>query len=190
MWYYEKKLQYPVNIKKCDLRMAKVVMAQLGGPDGELAASLRYMSQRYLMPTGKSKALLTDISTEELAHVEMISAMLVQLMDGATQGQLQEAGLAGYYTQHGKAIYPADVNGVPFTSAYFQSMEDAITNLHEDMAAEQKARTTYEQLMKQTDDPDVLEPLRFLRQREVIHYQRFGEALNDVSFIKEHKKLF
>ena len=125
----------------------------------------------------------------DVKGIEMISAMLVQLMDGATPSQLQEAGLAGYYTQHGKAIYPADSNGVPFTSAYFQSMEDAITNLHEDMAAEQKARTTYEQLMKQTDDPDVLEPLRFLRQREVIHYQRFGEALNDVSFIKD-KKMF
>lgn len=190
MWYYEKKLQYPVNIKRCDLRMAKVIAAQLGGPDGELAASLRYMSQRYLMPTGKTKGLLTDISTEELAHVEVISAMLYQLMDGATPAQMEEAGLAGYFTQHGRAIYPADANGVPFTSAYFQSMEDAITNLHEDMAAEQKARTTYEQLMKQTDDPDVLDPLRFLRQREVIHFQRFGEALNDVHFLKGMKKVY
>ena len=190
MWYYEKKLQYPVHIKKCDLRMAKVIMAQLGGPDGELAASLRYMSQRYLMPSGKIKGLLTDISTEELAHVEMISAMLVQLMDGATSSQLQEAGLSGYYTQHGKAIYPSDANGIPFSAAYFQSMEDAITNLHEDMAAEQKARTTYEQLMKQTDDPDILEPLRFLRQREVVHYQRFGEALNDINFLKDRQKMF
>ena len=120
----------------------------------------------------------------------MISAMLVQLMDGATASQLQEAGLSGYYTQHGKAIYPADANGIPFSTAYFQSMEDAITNLHEDMAAEQKARTTYEQLMKQTDDPDILEPLRFLRQREVVHYQRFGEALNDINFLKDRQKMF
>ena len=123
MWSYEKKLQYPVHIKKCDLRMAKVIMAQLGGPDGELAASLRYMSQRYLMPSGKTKGLLTDISTEELAHVEMISAMLVQLMDGATSSQLQEAGLSGYYTQHGKAIYPSDANGIPFSAAYFQVLQ-------------------------------------------------------------------
>ncbi len=189
MWYYEKKLQYPVNIKRCDLRMAKVLAAQLGGPDGELAASLRYMSQRYIMPTGKTKGLLTDISTEELAHVEIISSMMFQLMEGATPAQLQEAGLAGYYTQHGRSVFPADANGVPFTSAYFQSMEDPITNLHENMAAEQKARTTYENLMNQTDDPDILDPLRFLRQREVIHFQRFGEALDDIHFLNGMKKV-
>lgn len=189
MWYYEKKLQYPVNIKRCDLKMAKVLAAQLGGPDGELAASLRYMSQRYIMPTGKTKGLLTDISTEELAHVEMISAMMFQLMEGATPAQLQEAGLAGYYTQHGRAVYPSDANGVPFTAAYFQSTGDPLTNLYENMAAEQKARTTYENLMTQTDDPDVLDPLRFLRQREVIHFQRFGEALDDINFLSGIKKV-
>ena len=176
MWYYEKKLQYPVCIKRCNLPMAKVIISQLGGPDGELSAALRYISQRYGMPTGRSKGLLTDIGTEELAHVEMISTMLFQMMDGATPAQLRDAGLSGYYTQHGTAVYPADANGVPFTAAYFQSTDDPITNLQEDMAAEQKARTTYEHLMNQTDDPDILEPLRFLRQREVIHFQRFGEA--------------
>ncbi len=189
MWYYEKKLQYPIHIKRCDLKMAKVLAAQLGGPDGELCASLRYMSQRYTMPTGKIKGLLTDIATEELAHVEMISTMMYQLMEGATPKQLQEAGLAGYFTQHGRAVFPADANGVPFTAAYFQSMDDPVTNLHEDMAAEQKARTTYEHLMMQTDDPDLLEPLRFLRQREVIHFQRFGEALDEVNFHNGMKKV-
>lgn len=188
MWYYEKKLQYPVCIKRCNLPMAKVIMAQLGGPDGELAASLRYMSQRYIMPGGKTKGLLTDIATEELAHVELISAMLYQLMDGATPAQLRDAGLSGYYTQHGITVYPADANGVPFTTAYLQSTDDPITNLHEDMAAEEKARTVYEHLMNQTDDPDIIEPLKFLRQREVIHFQRFGEALNDVQFMKTMKK--
>ena len=188
MWYYEKKLQYPINIRKGDLNMAKFVAAQLGGPDGELAASLRYMSQRYAMPTSKTKGLLTDISTEELAHVEMISTMMFQLMQDATMDEIIAAGLGGYYTQHGRAVFPADANGVPFTSAYFQSMDDPVTNLHEDMAAEQKARTTYEHLMNLTDDCDVIDPLRFLRQREVVHFQRFGEALNDVNLNKSIKK--
>lgn len=188
MWFYEKKLQHPICIKRCNPAMAKVIIAQLGGPDGELGASLRYLSQRYTMPTGKCKGLLTDIGTEELAHVEMISTMLYQLMDGATPAQMRDAGLSGYYTQHGTAVYPADANGIPFTTAYLQSVSDPITNLHEDMAAEQKARTTYEQLMNQTDDPDIIEPLQFLRQREVIHFQRFGEALNDVQFAQSMKK--
>ena len=190
MWYYEKKLEYPICIRRCDLKMAKVLAAQLGGPNGELAASLRYMSQRYIMPTGKTKGLLTDIATEELAHVEMISTMMYQLMEGATPAQLQEAGLAGYYTQNGRSIYTADANGVPFTAAYFASMDDPVTNLYENMAAEQKARTTYEHLMNQTDDPDLLDPLKFLRQTEVIHFQRFGEALNDVNFLRDSKRIY
>ena len=176
MFVYEKKLQYPVRIQNVNPQLAAIVISQYGGPDGELSAALRYISQRYSMPTGRSKGLLTDLGTEELAHVEMISTMLFQMMDGATPAQLRDAGLSGYYTQHGTAVYPADANGVPFTAAYFQSTDDPITNLQEDMAAEQKARTTYEHLMNQTDDPDILEPLRFLRQREVIHFQRFGEA--------------
>ncbi len=182
MWYYDKKLQYPVNIKKGDLNMAKCMAAQLGGSDGELGASLRYLSQRYTMPTGKSKGLLTDIGTEELAHVEMISTMMYQLMKDATIDEIIAAGLAPYYTQHGKAVYPSDASGIPFTAAYFQSQEDPITNIYENMAAEQKARSTYERLINLANDPDVIEPLRFLRQREVIHFQRFGEALQDVSF--------
>ncbi|MDP4145181.1 MAG: manganese catalase family protein [Bacillota bacterium] len=180
MWIYEKKLEHPVKIKSKDLRMAKFLMAQYGGPDSELSASIRYLSQRYTMPTGKTKGLLTDIGTEELAHVEMIASMIYQLTRGATPDELKAAGLGGYFTQHDSAIYPADANGIPWTAAYVQSIGDPITDLHEDMAAEQKARTTYEHLIKLTDDPDVIDPLRFLRAREVIHYQRFGEALVDV----------
>lgn len=190
MWYYEKRLEYPINIKKCDLRMAKLIAAQLGGPDGELGAALRYICQRYSMPTSKIKGVLTDIGTEELAHVEMISTMMFQLMQDATVDEIEKAGLSPYFTQHGRAVYPVDSSGVPFTAAYFQSVEDAVTNLHEDMAAEQKARVTYERLMQQADDPDIIEPLRFLRQREVIHFQRFGEALDEVNFRKDRKTIY
>ena len=189
MWYYEKKLQYPVNIKKCDLRMAKLIAAQLGGPDGELGAALRYLNQRYSMPTSKTKGLFTDIGTEELAHVEMISTMMFQLMQDASISDIEKAGLSAYYTQHGRAVYPVDASGVPFTAAYFQSVEDAVTNLHENMAAEQKARVTYERLMQLADDPDIIEPLKFLRQREVVHFQRFGEALDAVNFHSSCKKV-
>ena len=129
MWYYDKKLQHPVNIKKGDLRMAKCIAAQLGGPDGELGASLRYLSQRYSMPTGKTRALFTDIGTEELAHVEMISTMMYQLMKDASIDDIIAAGLAPDHTQHGTAVYPADANGIPFTAAYFQSQGDPITNI-------------------------------------------------------------
>ncbi|KEI80587.1 manganese catalase family protein [Clostridium botulinum] len=180
MWIYEKKLEYPVNLKSKDLGMAKFLMAQYGGPDGELSASLRYLSQRYTMPTSKTKGLLTDIGTEELAHVEIIATMVYQIIENASPKELREAGLGSYYTEHGNAIYPADANGVPWTAAYIQSMGDPITDLHEDMAAEQKARTTYEHLMNLTDDHDIKDVLAFLRQREVVHFQRFGEALMNV----------
>ena len=139
MWYYDKKLQHPVNIKKGDLRMAKCIAAQLGGPDGELGASLRYLSQRYSMPTGKTRALFTDIGTEELAHVEMISTMMYQLMKDASIDDIIAAGLAPYYTQHGTAVYPADANAIPLTAAYFQSQGDPITNIYEKMAADAAA---------------------------------------------------
>lgn len=190
MWIYEKKLQYPVNIKKKDVKMAKVMMTQYGGPDGELSAALRYLTQRYTMPTGKSKALLTDIGTEELAHVEMIAAMIYQLIRDATPEELQAGGLGGFYAQHNHALYWNDANGVPWTAAYVQSQGDPVADLHEDLAAEQKARATYERLITLTDDPDVIDPLRFLRQREVIHFQRFGEALNDVQFHLASPKYF
>ncbi|TCK98474.1 spore coat protein JC [Natranaerovirga hydrolytica] len=190
MWIYEKKLEFPVNIKKKDLRMAKYLLTQYGGPDGELAAALRYLSQRYTMPTNKSKALLTDIGTEELAHVEMISAMVYQLIQDATPDELAKAGLGDYYSVHGDAVFPVDSAGNPFTAAYFQALGDVTADLTEDMAAEQKARATYERLINLTDDPDLIEPLRFLRQREVVHFQRFGEALDDVQFYYDHKRVF
>lgn len=190
MWIYEKKLEYPVHIKSKDLRMAKCIMAQYGGPDGELGASLRYLSQRHTMPTGKTKALLTDIGTEELAHVEIICSMIYQLTKDATLEELKEAGLGGYFTQHDRAIYPADANGVPWTASYIQSIGDPVTDLTEDMAAEQKARTTYEHLIALADDPDVKDPLKFLWAREVIHFQRFGEALVDVQEFLDKKKFF
>ena len=175
MFKYEKMLEYPINIKKKDLRMAKLLMAQLGGPDSELAASLRYFCQRYTMPDAKGKALLTDIATEEFGHIEMIQTMVNQLTKDASLKELKEAGLDTYFVQHKKGIYPADASGVPFTASYFQSTGDPIVDLQEDMAAEEKARATYENLMDLTDDVDLLVPLSFLRQREVVHFNRFKE---------------
>ena len=172
---YEKKLEYPINNKKKDLKMAKAMLAQYGGPDGEFAAALRYLNQRYSMPDERGYALLNDIGTEEMAHVEMIATMVKGLMAGATPDELAAAGLTGQYVQHDHALFPVDANGVPFTSAYFQATGDWNADLMEDMAAEQKARATYEHLMDLTDDPDILGPLSFLRQREIIHYQRFKE---------------
>ena len=178
MWKYEKKLEYPVNIKKKDLMMAKALFAQYGGPDSELSAALRYMNQRYTMPDDKGKALLTDIATEELAHLEMIAAMAYQLMQGATIEELKAANLGGNFTQHDSGLFPTDANGIPWTAAYIDTTGDHIADLESDMAAEQRARATYEHLMDMTNDPDVLAPLSFLRQREVVHYQRFKELRN------------
>jgi len=190
MWIYQKTLQHPVNIKCGDLKMAKVLMTQFGGPNGELAAALRYLSQRYTMPTGKSRALLTDIGTEELAHVEIISTMIYQLTSNATPEELKKAGLDTHYAQWGYGLQPSDANGVPFTTAYINVFGEAITNLHEDMAAEQKALATYYQLINLTDDVDIIQVLKFLGEREVVHYQRFGEALMDVYDFNECKKTY
>ena len=178
MFSYNKKLQYPVNIKKKDLRMAKYLVTQYGGSNGELAAALRYLNQRYTMPDNKGKALLTDIGTEELAHVEMISTMIYQLMKGATIEELKEAGLDTHYAEHAKALYPTDANGVPFTVAYFATTGDPLADLSENMAAEQKARAVYENLIELTDDPDVIGVLLWLRQREIVHFARFKELFN------------
>ena len=175
MFSYQKKLQYPINIKKKDLRMAKFLVTQYGGSNGELAAALRYLNQRYTMPDDRGKALLTDIGTEELAHIEMISTMIYQLMKDATLEEIQEAGLESHYAEHGKGLYPTDANGVPFTVAYFATTGDVLADLSEDMAAEQKARAVYENLINLTDDPDVIEPLLWLRQREIVHFARFKE---------------
>ena len=178
MWAYQKRLQYPINIKKKDLKMAKLLVTQYGGSNGELAAALRYLNQRYTMPDNRGKALLTDIGTEELAHIEMISTMIYQLMKDATLEELIEAGLDSHYAEHNKALYPTDSNGVPFTVAYFASTGDPLADLSEDMAAEQKARDTYENLIDLTNDPDVIGPLLWLRQREVVHYNRFKELFD------------
>ena len=186
MWLYEKKLEYPVNIKKKDLGMAKALLAQYGGPDGEFAAAMRYLNQRYTMPDERGYALLNDIGTEEMAHVEMIASMVTQLMKGASIEELEQAGLTGQYVQHDHAIFPVDANGVPFTSAYIQTTGDWNADLTEDMAAEQKARVTYEHLMTMTNDPDLLGPLSFLRQREVVHFERFKQLRN--YYLDKYKK--
>jgi len=178
MWKYVKKLQYPVNIKNKDLKMAKYLLSQYGGPDSELSASLRYLNQRYTMPDDKGKALLTDIATEEFAHLEIISAMIYQLMRGASIEEIKNAGLGGHFSMHDGGLFLNDPNGVPFTTAYIETSGDHIADLESDMAAEQRARATYEHLMDLTNDPDVLAPLSFLRQREVVHYQRFKELRN------------
>lgn len=177
MWDYDRKLQYPVKIKNPDARAAKIIITQYGGPDGELGASMRYLSQRYAMPNRQAAGLLTDIGTEELAHFEMIAAMVYQLTKGLTIDQIKAQGFDAYFVDHTTGIYAASASGEPWTAAYFQSKGDAITDLHENMAAEQKARTTYDNILRLVDDPDIIEPIRFLREREIVHYQRFGEAL-------------
>ena len=180
MWYYVKTLEYPINLKSCDLNMAKLIITQYGGPDGELGAALRYLNQRYTMPTNKSKGLLTDIGTEEMGHVEMLGTMVYQLMENASIEEIKAAGLAGHYADHGKALFYTDATGNPWTATYIQAKGDVIADIHEDMAAEQKARATYEWLINLTDDAEIKKILGFLREREVVHYQRFGEALMDV----------
>lgn len=178
MWKYEKKLEFPVNIVKKDLKLAKYIITQYGGPAGELAAAWQYLDQRYNMPDEHGKSLLTDIGTEELAHVEIISAMLHQLMDGATVEELKQAGLGEHYAQFGMDLFPSDSFGNPFNMTYIKVAGDYIADIESDMGAEQRARATYEHLMDLTNDPDVLAPLAFLRQREIVHYQRFKELRN------------
>lgn len=177
MWSYQKTLQYPVNIKNPNPALAKLIITQLGGPDGELGASLRYLSQRYAMPYKECIGILTDIGTEELGHMEMISAIVYQLTRNLTQEQLREGGFDAYFVDHTTGIYPVAASGVPFSADTFQSTGDAIADISEDMAAEQKARLTYDNILRLADDPDVLDPIRYLREREIVHYQRFGDAL-------------
>lgn len=177
MWVYEKKLQYPINIKRTNPALAKVIISQYGGPDGELCASLRYLSQRYSMPYPELKAILTDIGTEELAHLEMVGAIVYQLTKNLSMEEIKKSGFDQYFVDHTTGIYPSSAAGVPFTAAYIQSKGDPITDLHENLAAEQKARTTYDNILRFCDDPDVKDAIKFLRQREVVHYQRFGEGL-------------
>ena len=179
MWEYEKRLQYPIKITTPNPKFAKLIITQYGGSDGELGASLRYLSQRFSMPNAFAKGLLNDIGTEELAHLEIIGSMCHQLLNCTETKELSEH-YAENYVEHGLGIYPQNSGGVPFTSAYLQSKGDPIVDLTENLAAEQKARKTYEYLIAMCDDPDVIDPLRFLRQREIVHFQRFGEALNKI----------
>lgn len=176
MWNYERRLQYPVNITSPNAKIAQIILSQYGGPDGEAAASFRYLSQRYSMPDRKVAGLLTDIGTEELAHLEMVASIVRQLTKGLSAEELEEAGFAPYYVDHTAGIWPQAAGGIPFNACEFQSKGDAITDLFEDMAAEQKARTTYDNILRLVKDPEVCDPIRFLRQREIVHFQRFGEA--------------
>jgi len=190
MWIYEKKLEYPVKVSCTDPRMARYMLTQLGGPDGELSASLRYLHQRYSMPTKIAKALLTDIGTEELAHWEMICTMVHMLTKGADIEEIKRGDMGSIYAIRDKAIYPSDSMGNPWTAAYIQSSGDPVADLTEDMAAEQKARAAYENLLHLTDDPLLKDGIRFLREREVVHFQRFGEALRNVDEYNATKKVY
>ncbi len=180
MWSYEKKLQYPVKIKQTNAKLAQVIISQFGGPDGELAASMRYLSQRYTMPYNEVTAILTDIGTEELAHMEMVSSIIYQLTKDLTIEEIKESGFDKYYVDHTLALWPQAASGTPFTSTFFQSKGDPITDLFEDLAAEQKARTVYDNILRLVKDPEVADPIKFLRAREIVHFQRFGEALRIV----------
>ncbi len=177
MWIYERKLQYPVKIKNPDPKMASVIVSQLGGPDGELGASMRYLNQRFSMPDRKVAGMLTDIGTEEISHLEMIGAMLYQLTRNLSTSEIEKSPYLAYFTDHTTGVYPASAAGVPFDIKYIGVKGDPIADLNEDLAAEQKARVTYDNLIRLACDPDVKDTLRFLREREVVHYQRFADAL-------------
>ena len=177
MWIYDKKLQYPVKIKNPNANYAKIIISQLGGPDGELAASMRYLNQRYSMPYKEVIGILTDVGTEELAHLEMVAAILYQLTKGLSPEEIKRAGMDTYFVDHTLGIYPVSAAGIPMDMKYVGIKGDVIADLNEDLAAEQKARVTYDNILRLIDDPDVRDPIKYLRQREIVHYQRFGEAI-------------
>ena len=178
MWNYEKRLQYPVNITQTNPKMAQVIISQFGGPDGELAASMRYLSQRYTMSDKRVQGILTDIGTEELAHLEMIGAIVYQLTRNLSPEEIKASGFDKYYVDHTLGLWPQAAGGIPFNACEFQSKGDPVTDLFEDMAAEQKARSTYDNILRLVKDHEVADPIRFLREREIVHFQRFGESLN------------
>ncbi len=190
MWIYEKKLEYPVKIKTPDPKTAQLIITQLGGPDGELGASMRYLNQRYSMPYREVTAELTDIATEELSHIEMISAIVYQLTRNLTIEQIKASGFDKYFVDHTTGVYPIAAAGVPFDMKYIGVKGDPIADLNEDLAAEQKARVTYDNLLRLIDDPDVCDPIRFLREREVVHYQRFGDSLRTVQDHLDYKNFY
>lgn len=177
MWSYQKHLQYPVNIKNPNPKLAKFIISQYGGPHGELGASLRYLSQRVSMPYRDVAGILTDIGTEELGHLEMITAIVHQLTRNMTMEEIKKAGFEDYFVDHTAGVYPQAASGMPFSASTFSVSGDAIADLSEDMGAEQKARLTYDNILRLADDPDVIDPIRFLREREIVHFQRFGEAM-------------
>ncbi|WP_417079256.1 manganese catalase family protein [Hominenteromicrobium sp.] len=177
MWIYEKKLQYPVRIKNPNPALAKLIISQYGGPHGELGASLRYLSQRYSMPYPELRAILTDIGTEELAHLEMVGTIVYQLTRNLTQEEIQKQGFDAYFIDHTTGVYPVAASGAPFNAACIAVTGDTLADINEDLAAEQKARVTYDNILRFADDPDVRDPIKFLREREIVHYQRFGEGL-------------
>ncbi|MBP3321927.1 MAG: manganese catalase family protein [Clostridia bacterium] len=190
MWIYEKKLQYPVKIKNPNPRLAKIIISQLGGPHGELGAASRYLSQRFSMPDRKIVGILTDVGTEELAHVEIVSAILHQLTKGMSEEQVKNSGIDAYFVDHTAGIYPQAASGMPFSTSTIASTGDVLADLHEDLAAEQKARVTYDNILRLVDDPDVKDPIKFLRQREINHYQRFAESLGIAKDALTDKKNF
>ena len=184
MWNYEKRLQYPVNISQTNPKLAMVIISQFGGPDGELSASMRYLSQRYVMPYREVQGLLTDIGTEELAHMEMICAIVHQLTRNLSPEEIKASGFDKYYVDHTLGLWPQAAGGLPQNAVEYQSKGDPITDLFEDMAAEQKARTTYDNILRLVKDSEVADPIKFLREREIVHFQRFGEA-NRIEVVKE-----
>ena len=182
MFQYIKKLQYPINIKNPDPKAAAIIISQYGGPDGELGASLRYLSQRYSMPYAELKGLLTDIGVEELGHLEMIGTMIHQLTRNLTEKQIEDnPNFAAYFVDHTAGVYPTAASGFPYSAASMQVKGDPIADINEDLAAEQKARVTYDNILRLVDDPDIIEPIKFLREREIVHYQRFGEGLRVIT---------
>ncbi|MCL2873710.1 MAG: manganese catalase family protein [Defluviitaleaceae bacterium] len=190
MFVYEKKLQYPVKIKNPNPQYAKFIMSQYGGPDGELGASLRYLSQRFVMPYPELRAILTDIGTEELGHLEMIGTIVHQLTRNLTVDEIKAGGYEDYFVDHTTGIYPTAASGTPWSAAGIQSKGDVIADLVEDMAAEQKARVVYDNILRMVDDPDVRDPIIFLREREIVHFQRFGEAVNIAREKMDSKNLY
>ena len=190
MWIYEKRLQYPVKIKTPNAKLAKIIQSQYGGPHGEIGASLRYLSQRYTMPYPELCAILTDIGTEELGHLEMVGTIIYQLTRDLTPQQLQEQGYDAYFVDHTTGVYPTAASGAPFSAGGLAVTGDTIADVTEDMSAEQKARVSYDNILRYADDPDVRDPIRFLREREIVHYQRFGEGLRIITDRLDSKNFY
>ena len=175
MWQYQKKLQFPINIKNPNPQLASYIVSQYGGPNGELGASLRYLSQRYSMPDDVCKGILTDVGTEELAHLEMVGTIVHQLMKNATTGEIEKSNVAPYFIDHGRGVFPVSASGNPWKAETINVTADPIADLNENLAAEQKARAVYDNILRMSDDPDVNDVIKFLRQREIVHFQRFGD---------------